>query len=76
MPPTTVLYILSDIWEEGKNRLTIIHITYIFSNNATIPSDIWSVGKEPIVMFQFTGYFHNWNNYWFQMTETRFAEQF
>ncbi len=28
--------------------------SYIFSNNAIIPSDIWSVGKEPIAMFEFT----------------------
>jgi hypothetical protein len=43
-----VLYILPDIWEDGKNR----NFIKIFSNNATIPSDIWSFGKELIAQFE------------------------
>ncbi len=83
---TTVLYILPDIWDDGKNRLSIIN----FSNNGTIPSDICSVGKVPIAMFEFTSWHTSFTDffiklrlyidigkqYFFQMTDTGFAEKF
>ncbi len=47
---TAVLYILSDVWDDGKNQLTIINLF----KYATISINIWSVGEESIVMFQFT----------------------
>ncbi len=47
---TTVLYILPDIWDDGKNRRTFINPFKL----RTLPSDIWSVGKAPIAMLELT----------------------
>ncbi len=56
---TTALYILPDIWDDGKNRLTII--------NLFTWRDIWSVGKEPIVMFEFTTWHASFTDFFIKL---------
>ncbi len=55
-----VLYILPDVWDDGKNRLSIINL----SASAKNQSDVWNWARG----MQVSRIFH--------MTEAGFAEKF
>jgi hypothetical protein len=83
---TTVLYFLPDIWDDGKDRLTMINLFKKSYNSVRY----LECRQRKIAMFEFTtwhasftdffiklrSHTYIWKQNWFQMTKTSFAEQF